>query len=58
MHFVPSNASRLVQSADLVAYLHNRIHAGRDRDDRAIRANKELWARIEGKTLHRKCWYP
>jgi hypothetical protein len=58
IHFAPSNASRLVQAADLVAYLHCRIHSGAERDKRAKRANDALWERLAGRLNHVHCWYP
>jgi hypothetical protein len=58
MHFAPSRASRLLQAVDLVAYLHYRITSGRDSDARAIKANRDLWARIEPLVFHSACWRP
>ena len=58
IHFAPSHASRLVQAADLIAYLHGRITSGADRDERAKRANAALWARIEPRVAHNYCWHP
>lgn len=58
MHFVPSHASRLVQAADLVAYLHRRIASRVDRDERAQKANEAIWAKIQGKVRHSACWHP
>lgn len=58
IHFAPSRASRLVQAADLVAFLHCRISSGVESDPRAIRANTALWARIEPRVAHSWCWHP
>jgi len=58
MHFVPSHASRLVQAADLVAYLHRRIASGVDRDERAKAANEAIWAKIQRSVCHNHCWHP
>lgn len=58
IHFAPSQASRLVQAADLIAFLHCRINSGRDRDPRALRANDVLWSRIGGCVTHSHCWVP
>lgn len=58
MHFAPSTASRLLQAADLVAYLHRRMNSRADRDPRAVRANTALWARIEHLVWEWGCWYP
>lgn len=60
IHFAPSSASRLVQAADLVVFLHRRIEA-RSRqgcDGPADRANRALWKRIEDRVLHQHCWWP
>jgi len=58
MHFAPSRASRLVQAADLIAYLHQRIESGVEKDERAIRANEALRKRIADRIVHRHCWRP
>jgi Protein of unknown function (DUF3800) len=58
IHFAPSSSSRLVQAADLIAYLHGRMTCGGDRDDRAIRANNALWARIAPRVHHCDWWRP
>lgn len=58
LHFAPSKSSRLVQAADLIAFMHNRIFSGADRDDRAVRANAALWSRIVGNVTHSWCWDP
>ena len=58
MHFVPSHASRLVQAADLVAFLYRRRQTTTESDERATRANDALWARIEARVQHAYCWYP
>lgn len=58
MHFVPSHASRLVQAADLVAYLHRRIASGGDRYERARTANEAIWAKVQDSVHHSHCWHP
>lgn len=58
MHFAPSSASRLLQAVDLVAYLHYRIESNRDTDDRAIKANAALWARMGDLVFHSRRWDP
>ncbi len=57
IHFAPSSASRLVQAADLVAYLHQRREASID-PPQAVRANDQIWGHVEGRLLHRHCWLP
>lgn len=58
LHFAPSEASRLVQAADLIAFMHTRITSGVDNDPRAVRANDALWARVAGNVTHSRCWCP
>jgi hypothetical protein len=58
IHFAPSRASRLVQAADLIAYMARRIRTHVETDERAKRANTALWARLQPKIYHEWCWYP
>jgi hypothetical protein len=58
MHFVPSDASRLVQAADLIVFLKRRRHADLGTDARAKRENERLWQRIEPRVVHEHCWHP
>lgn len=58
IHFAPSRASRLVQAADLIAYMARRIGTHVETDGRAKRANAALWARLQPKIYHNWCWYP
>lgn len=58
MHFVPSCDNRLVQAADLIAFLHRRRKTHIETDARAKRANDALWARIEPQVRHEWCWHP
>ncbi|MEV2277887.1 DUF3800 domain-containing protein [Nocardiopsis sp. NPDC049922] len=65
MHFAPSRASRLVQAADLIAFLHRRRCSEQSRklkghtmDERALRANQMLWDRIKPKVVHQNTWCP
>lgn len=58
IHFAPSHASRLLQAADLVAFLYRRMDSDVERDDRAVRANAALWARVAPKVVHQWCWTP
>ncbi|AWB90861.1 DUF3800 domain-containing protein [Aeromicrobium chenweiae] len=58
IHFAPSHHSRLIQAADLIAFLHHRIETAVDTDERAIRANQSLWARIAPKVEHQWTWTP
>lgn len=58
LHFAPSKASRLVQAADLTAFLARRILCEEDTDKRAIEANTSLWQHIEPRITHCWCWTP
>lgn len=58
LHFAPSHASRLVQAADMITFLHRRISTHTESDARATRANTRLWQRIEPKIEHNHCWDP
>ncbi len=58
IHFAPSTSSRLLQAADLVAFLHFRINTGADRDPRAIKANRDLWNLVTHKVVHSRMWSP
>jgi hypothetical protein len=57
IHFAPSSASRLLQAADLIAYMaRRRIHV--ETDERARKANVGIWARIQPRIWHDECWWP
>lgn len=58
IHFAPSKASRLLQAADLIAYLHRRLVSGQDSDSRARKANEMLWAQVAPRVVHSHCWVP
>lgn len=58
IHFAPSHHSRLIQAADLVAFLHHRRLVSQERDARATAANDKLWARITPRIEHANVWQP
>ena len=58
IHFAPSTSSRLVQAADLIAYMAKRMATSTTTDPKARRANEALWARIEPRVWHNGCWWP
>ncbi|MFD7517953.1 DUF3800 domain-containing protein [Streptomyces niveus] len=58
IHFAPSKASRLLQAADLIAYLHRRLVSGQDGDPRARKANETLWSFVAPRVAHQHCWAP
>jgi hypothetical protein len=57
LHFAPSSASRLLQAADLVAYMYQKVQRASG-DGRAIRANEAIWAIVAPKVCHIHCWFP
>lgn len=58
LHFAPSKASRLVQASDLIAFLYHRIATKTDGDERAVRANQQLWTRLAPHCHHAHVWHP
>ncbi len=58
LHFAPSHSSRLVQAADLVAFLARRIATHTETDPRAKQEYATMWKRIEPKVWHQHCWVP
>jgi hypothetical protein len=58
VYFVSSAGSRLVQAADLVAFLYQRLADGVDRDERAAAANRGLWSALENVPVHDRLWEP
>lgn len=58
IHFAPSHHSRLIQAADLVAFLHHRRQTHKETDTRAAKANNSLWKRIESRLQHEWEWQP
>jgi hypothetical protein len=58
IHFAPSAASRLVQAADLIAFLRRKIIERVGQNGKADRANAALWSRISDQVVHQHCWRP
>lgn len=58
IHFAPSHASRLVQSADLVAYMYRRRNGHVETDERSRRANDRIWSHVSASCRDSGCWYP
>jgi hypothetical protein len=58
LHFAPSRDSRLLQAADLIAFLYRRRTTHVEPDARAVRANDQLWALIAPKVVHDWTWRP
>ncbi len=58
LHFAPSSASRLLQAVDLVVFMYRRMETHIEPNEKAKRANEQLWARVASRVAHRRCWYP
>ena len=58
LYFAPSSASRMLQAADLVAFLYHRMQQSGRSDERAVQVNKGLWNRIAPRVAHCHCWLP
>ncbi|WP_298990858.1 DUF3800 domain-containing protein [uncultured Pseudokineococcus sp.] len=58
IHFAPSSASRLLQAADLVAYLYRRHHTHAEPDVRAARAMSKAYATLEPRMSGCGTWRP
>lgn len=58
LHFAPSRSSRLVQAADLIAFLARRVATHTETDPRAAQAYAVMWGRIVPKVRHQGCWWP
>ena len=46
VHFAPSNRSRMLQAADVLAFTYRRCRTSKEPDDRAQRVMDEAWAEI------------
>ena len=58
LHFAPSNASRLVQAADVIAFLYRRVFTCEETDERSRRAKLAMWKRLVPRVQHELCWFP
>jgi len=58
LHFAPSNASRLVQAADVIAFLYRRVFACQESDERSRKAKLAMWNRLLPRVQHQRCWFP
>ncbi|MCI2421072.1 DUF3800 domain-containing protein [Saccharopolyspora sp. K220] len=60
LHFAPSRSSRLVQAADLLAFLYHRRATKRAdvADPREIRVNDLLWGHLDGVVHNVHVWQP
>lgn len=57
-HFVPSEASRMVQAVDLIAFLYRRRWDHHETDERGRAATAALYDKISGKVLGQRVWTP
>lgn len=58
LHFAPSHASRLVQAADVLAFLYRRAFTHRETDERSRKAKIAMWSRLRPCVHHELCWFP
>jgi hypothetical protein len=58
LHFAPSTASRLVQAADVIAFMYRRAFAVQETDERARKVKVRLWNRLRPRVYHQGCWFP
>jgi Protein of unknown function (DUF3800) len=58
LHFAPSHASRLVQAADVIAFLYRRVFTHQESDPRSRKAKLAMWRRLEPRVHHELCWFP
>ncbi len=58
IHFAPSVSSRAVQAADLIAFIHRRVRADDEHDERSRELNNRLWETVAGLVSHEHCWAP
>jgi Protein of unknown function (DUF3800) len=58
IHFVPSDTNRLIQGADLAAFIARRFQSHEETDERSGKAVLRLWLHILPRTFHQWCWYP
>jgi hypothetical protein len=58
LHFAPSHASRLVQAADVIAFLYRRVHTHQETDERSRKAKVAMWKRLQPRVHHELCWFP
>ena len=57
LHFAPSSASRLVQAADVIAFLYRRVFTVQETDERSRKAKIATWSRLVPRIHHELCWF-
>jgi hypothetical protein len=58
LHFAPSHASRLVQAADVIAFLYRRVFTHEETHERSRAAKVAMWGRLQPRVHHELCWFP
>jgi Protein of unknown function (DUF3800) len=58
LHFAPSHASRLVQAADVIAFLYRRVFTHEETNERSRAAKVAMWGRLQPRVHHELCWFP
>lgn len=58
VHFAPSHRSRMLQAADMLAFIHRRYQTVRESDPRATENMNKLWDKIVGRRLYDKGSWP
>jgi hypothetical protein len=58
LHFAPSDASRLVQAADVIAFLYRGVFTIEETDERSRKAKIAMWSRLQPRIHHQLCWFP
>src|SRR5690606_527155 len=58
LHFAPSHASRLVQAADMIAFLARRVGTHRELAARSREPRVAMWKRLGPRVHHDRCWFP
>ena len=58
LHFAPSRASRLVQAADVIAFLFRRVYTQQETNARSRKAKVAMWRRLQPRVHHERCWFP
>jgi len=58
VHFAPSHRSRMLQAADMLAFIHRRFATVKESDPRAAENMRKLWVKIAGCRLYDQGSWP
>ena len=58
VHFAPSHRSRMLQAADVLAFLHRRFQTVTESDARAAENMRKLWSKVIGRRLDNQGSWP